>query len=141
MILIAMTHIMNGFSLNELKNPITRVVPKLLLSLSRRTLNATYQNSNKGDVFRSSLSFQQLLANICMSNRSQVTAGFVKSIVRTPLETKRCKKKWTKKSGRNVQCSVVYRSCVGSTSHWPRLRLCKTARRRQRVERSGLLIN
>ncbi len=54
----------------------TRVVPKLELTLPGRTLNATYRNFDKAHVFCSSSSFQQAAVDVCMSNRSRVTAGF-----------------------------------------------------------------
>ncbi len=84
----------------------TNVVPKLELALSRWTCNATYWNSEEAHVFCSSLSFQQALADvyICMSNRSHVTFGFVKTFAHTSLENERCKNR-TKKMGEvfNVQ--------------------------------------
>ncbi len=48
-------------------------------------------------VFCGSLSFQQALADVCTSNRSRVRAGCVITLVGTPLENERCKKKSTKK--------------------------------------------
>ncbi len=59
----------------------TRVVPKLVLTLFGQTCTTIYQNSDKAHVFRSSLSFEQAPMGICMSSRSPVTAGFVKTVV------------------------------------------------------------
>ncbi len=47
-------------------------------------------------VFCSSLSFQQASVNVCTSNISHVTAGFVKIVVYTPPENERCRKKQKK---------------------------------------------
>ncbi len=66
-------------------------------SLARQTCNVMYQNSNKVHVFCSSLSFQQARRNICMSNKSRVTAAFGKTVVCTHPENKGVRKKWTKK--------------------------------------------
>ncbi len=41
-------------------------------------------------------------------DRSQVTAGFVKTVVSTPLENEMCKKKRTKKNGRSVFPTVCH---------------------------------
>ncbi len=60
-----------------------RFVPKLMLILSRRTFNTTYRNSGEAHVFCSALPFQQATVNVCISNISRVTAGFVKTVVRT----------------------------------------------------------
>ncbi len=76
---------------------ITRVLQKLVLALSRWTCNTIYQNSNKVDIFCSSLFFQQAPADVSMSSRSRVTAGFVKTVAHTPPENEGCKKKQTKK--------------------------------------------
>ncbi len=67
--------------LNFLKFSYTSVVPKLVLILSGQTCNAIYQNSDEARVFCSVLPFQQTPTNTCMSNRSRVTAGFVKTVV------------------------------------------------------------
>ncbi len=77
----------------------TRVVPKLVLTLCRWTCNTIYLNFNEARVFCSLLSFQQTPADVFISNRSRVTAGFVITSVCTPLENERCKKKQTKKMG------------------------------------------
>ncbi len=61
----------------------SRNVPKLMLTLSAQICNAIYWNLDH--VFCSSLSFQQAPADICMSNRSRVMAGFVKTVACTPL--------------------------------------------------------
>ncbi len=79
----------------------TKVVPKLMLTLSRRTCNTIYRNSNKANIFCSSLSSQQGM-DICMSNRSPVTIGFVKTVACIPPENERCQKKWTKKWERST---------------------------------------
>ncbi len=72
----------------------TRVIPKLVLILFGRTCNTIYQNSNETHIFRSALPFQQASVDVCNSNRSRVTAGFVKTVVcNIP---KIGKKKWTK---------------------------------------------
>ncbi len=76
-----------------------RVVSKLVLTLSGRTCNAIYRNSNEVHVFCSSLSFQQVPEDICTSNRSRVAVGFVKTVVHVPLENERCQKKWAKQWG------------------------------------------
>ncbi len=55
-----------------------------MLTLSERTCNAIYWNSEEAHVFCSSLSFQQAPMDICMTNKTQVTAGFVKTIAHTP---------------------------------------------------------
>ncbi len=81
----------------------TRVVPKLVIILFRRTCNAIYQNSNDALVFWSSLSFHQAFPDASTSNRSWVKAGFVKTVARTPLENEMCKKKQTKK----CQCAIM----------------------------------
>ncbi len=57
----------------------TTVVPKLVLVFSRRHCNAIYWNSNEAHVFCSSLSFQQAPTDICVSDRSQVAAGIMKT--------------------------------------------------------------
>ncbi len=51
-----------------------------------------------------------------MLNRSRVTAGFVKTVVSTPPENKRCKKKRTKKW---KECSI-FRS-MGNVKPCPHL--------------------
>ncbi len=48
----------------------TRVVPKLVFTLARRTCKAIYWNSNKAHVFCRSLSFQKAPADVCIPNRS-----------------------------------------------------------------------
>ncbi len=47
-----------------------------------------------------------------MPNRFQITAGFVKTVVRTPLDNKRFKKKWAKEVGGvfNVQKREKYQA-------------------------------
>ncbi len=75
----------------------TRVVPKLVLTLSGRTCNAIYWNSNGAYVFYSSLFFQQAPADACMSNISQVTAGFVKTVASTLPKKKKGKNEWSHK--------------------------------------------
>ncbi len=67
-----------------MKNECTRVVPKLMLLLSGWTCNAIYRNSDKAHVFCSAWSFQQASTDVCMSSRSRVTAGFVKTVACTP---------------------------------------------------------
>ncbi len=71
--------------------------------------NAIYWNSDKAHVFYSSLSFQLVPTDVCMSNRCQVTAGFVKVVTYTPLENVRCKK-WTKKIENGSMCRK-HRKC------------------------------
>ncbi len=61
-----------------------RVVPKLAPILFGQTCNTIHQNSKKTHVFCSALSFQQAPKDVCMSNRSRVTAGFVKTVAQTP---------------------------------------------------------
>ncbi len=61
------------------------------------TCNAIYWNSDEVHIFCCTLSFQQPPEDIYMSNRSRVTVGFVKTVACNPPETKRCKKKQTKK--------------------------------------------
>ncbi len=68
------------------KTPYTKVIPKLVFTLSRWTCNAIYWNLDKARVFCSSLSFQQALVGVRTSNRSRVTAGFMKTVAHTPLE-------------------------------------------------------
>ncbi len=84
----------------------TRVVPKLVLSLSRWTCNTIYWNSNEVPVF-----CQQAWADVYMSTRSRVTAGFVKTIAH-PLPGRRSTK-WTKKW---EECSTF--GSVKPNSHW-----------------------
>ncbi len=73
------------------RRQITKVVLKLVLTLSGWTCNAIYKNSNAVHIFCSSLSFQQAHADDYMLNRSRVTVGFVKTVAHTPLENKRWK--------------------------------------------------
>ncbi len=61
----------------------TKVVPKLVLILSRQTCNTICRNSNKAHVFCSALSFQQALLDVCTSNKFRVIAGFVKTVACT----------------------------------------------------------
>ncbi len=61
----------------------TGVVPKPVLILSGWTCNAIFRNSDKAHVFCSVLCFQQTLTDVCTSDKSQVTAGFVKTVART----------------------------------------------------------
>ncbi len=63
-----------------------------MLTLSGRTCNAIYRNSDRGHGFCSSLSFQQSLVDVYTSNRFQITVGFVKTVKRTLPENKRSKK-------------------------------------------------
>ncbi len=79
----------------------TRVVPRLVLVLSRWTSNTIYWNSNKVHVFCSSLSVQQAPIDVRTSNRSQATDGFMKTISPTALENEKCKKRT--KNWRNVR--------------------------------------
>ncbi len=58
----------------------TKVVPELGLTLPGGTFNTIYWNSNKMHVFCSSSSFRQTPLDVCISNRSRVTAGFVKTV-------------------------------------------------------------
>ncbi len=67
-----------------------------LLNLSGQTCNTIYQNFDKAHVFCNSLFFQRAPMDVCMSNRSQVTASFVKTVLCTYLKNKQ-NKKWTKK--------------------------------------------
>ncbi len=60
---------------------------------------ASSRNFDEVYIFCSSLSFQQAPRDICMSNRSRVTAGFVKTVACIPLENERHKKKRTRKMG------------------------------------------
>ncbi len=76
---------------------VTRVVPKPVLILSRRTWNAIYWNSDKAHVFCSTLPFQQAPTDICMSNRSPVTAGIVKTVVCIPSKRRKEKNEWKHK--------------------------------------------
>ncbi len=66
-----------------LKNIYIRVVLKLVLILSRQTCNTIYRNFDKSCVFCHALPFQRAPEDVCMSNGSQVTAGFVKTIACT----------------------------------------------------------
>ncbi len=75
-----------------------RVVPKLVLILSRQTCNTIHWNSEKAHVFCTVLPFQQAPLGICPSHRTRVTAGFVKTVAHTP----------PKKKGKNFWC----RKCV-----------------------------
>ncbi len=59
----------------------------MVFTLFGRTYNVIYWNSDEAHVFCSSLSFQQAPVNICMSNRSRATAGFVKTVSKN----ERCK--------------------------------------------------
>ncbi len=102
----------------------TRVVPKLVLTIFGRTSNVFYRNSDKVHVFCSSLSFQQAPEDVCTSNRSRVTAGFVKSMACTSLEDARYNKKWTKNQMRLCWCmwlSVLMWNI--HVSEWKRLLL------------------
>ncbi len=47
-----------------------------------------YQNSNEAHIFYSALSFKEALMDIFTSNRSRVTAGFVKEMERKNYEQK-----------------------------------------------------
>ncbi len=78
------------------------VVPKLVLTLSGQTCDAIYRNSDK---VRSSLSFQQAPADVCTSNRSCITAIFVKTVANAPEEQE--VQEADKKNG-NVQCSEAW---------------------------------
>ncbi len=69
-----------------------KVVPKLVLILSRRTCNTIYWNSSEAHVMYSALSFQQTPTGVRSSNISRVTTGFVKTIARVPLQKKKKKK-------------------------------------------------
>ncbi len=62
-----------------------KVVPKLVLTLSRRTCNTIYWNSN-AHAFCSSLSFQQATTDVHMSNTSRVIADFVKTVAPNTLD-------------------------------------------------------
>ncbi len=62
----------------------TRVVPKLVLILSGRICNPICWNFFKTYVFYSALLFQQVAVDARVSNTSQVTAGFVKTVACTP---------------------------------------------------------
>ncbi len=75
--------IKNG-PLTKILNLSTKVVPKLVLILSRRTCNPIYQNYDEAHVYSIALPFQEARAGVCTSSRSQVTADFVKTIVFTP---------------------------------------------------------
>ncbi len=89
----------------------TGVVPQLVLILSGSTCNAIYRNSDEAYVFCSTLPFQQTPRYDCMSNRSRVTHGFVKTVVRTP--PKKAKKKWTK-----TQIYSLTSSSLSKAVHW-----------------------
>ncbi len=65
------------------------VVPKLVFILSRWACNIIYWNSNKAYVLCSALPFQQAFADIRVSNKYQVTAGFVKTFACTPPKKER----------------------------------------------------
>ncbi len=54
-----------------------------MLPLSRWTCSVICWNSNEAHVFCSLLSFQLTFADVCISNRSQVATGFVKTVVPT----------------------------------------------------------
>ncbi len=61
------------------------------------------------------LSNKHLQKSVCTSNKSWVTIGFVKTVVRTPPENKRCKK-WTKVMGGVFQHLEVLSVCYLKTS-------------------------
>ncbi len=63
---------------------ITKVVPKLMLVLFGHTCNTIYWISDEVHVFCSALPFQRAPTDVCMPNRSWVTAGFVKTVAFTP---------------------------------------------------------
>ncbi len=65
--------------------PYAKVVPKLVLTLSGWTCNTIYWNFDEAHRFCSSLSFEQAPVDVYKSNRSRVTAGFVKTVTHTPL--------------------------------------------------------
>ncbi len=95
-----------GLAVNQLSRPMiyqkfsrntTRVVPKPVLILPWRSCNAIYRNSDETRVFRSLLSFKQAPVDICTSNISRISTGFVKTVAHTPLENERCKKRTKRK--------------------------------------------
>ncbi len=61
-----------------------RIAPKLVFILSGWSCNAIYRNPNEAHVFCGASSFQQAPVDVCISKRSRVTAGFVKTIACTP---------------------------------------------------------
>ncbi len=62
------------------------IVPELVLILSRRSCNTICRNSDEAHVFCSTLPFQPAPEDVCISNRSRVTASFVKIIAFIPLK-------------------------------------------------------
>ncbi len=70
----------------------TRIAPKLVLTLSRRTRNAIYRHSNEARI-----SVVHYLSNKHPQTSVHwidlVTAGFVKTVAHTSLENERCKKR------------------------------------------------
>ncbi len=66
--------------------------PKIGAHSLSTDFNIIFKNSEKAHIFCSSLSFQQAPMNVRTLNRSQVTAGFVKTVVHTPSENEKCKK-------------------------------------------------
>ncbi len=75
----------------------SRIVSKMVLTISGQTCNTIRRNSDEVHVFCSLLSFQQAPVDACTSNRSQVIADFVKVIACTPEEERDVQEEANKK--------------------------------------------
>ncbi len=67
-----------------------------MLIFSRRTVTPSIGILTKHNVFCNALPFQQAPMDVCVSNRSRVTVGFVKTVAYTPPKKKR-KNLWRRK--------------------------------------------